>query len=72
MGLFEAKCKNRHVFLNWTHSVVGTCQLLVKINYTFILVPHFQGEVIKTRGGGQAVQFTDIETLKQELTTVPG
>uniref|UniRef100_A0AAQ5ZQD6 Kinesin-like protein n=1 Tax=Amphiprion ocellaris TaxID=80972 RepID=A0AAQ5ZQD6_AMPOC len=29
------------------------------------------GDVIKTRGGGQAVQFTDIETLKQELTTVP-
>ncbi|XP_023278300.1 kinesin-like protein KIF23 isoform X2 [Seriola lalandi dorsalis] len=29
-----------------------------------------KGEVIKTRGGGQAVQFTDIETLKQELTTV--
>uniref|UniRef100_A0A671VR91 Kinesin-like protein KIF23 n=1 Tax=Sparus aurata TaxID=8175 RepID=A0A671VR91_SPAAU len=29
-----------------------------------------KGEVIKTRGGGQAVQFTDIETLKQEFTTV--
>ncbi|XP_028286685.1 kinesin-like protein KIF23 isoform X1 [Parambassis ranga] len=28
-----------------------------------------KGDVIKTRGGGQAVQFTDIETLKQELTT---
>uniref|UniRef100_A0A3B5BJ91 Kinesin-like protein n=1 Tax=Stegastes partitus TaxID=144197 RepID=A0A3B5BJ91_9TELE len=27
-----------------------------------------KGDVIKTRGGGQAVQFTDIETLKQELT----
>ncbi|XP_033971864.1 kinesin-like protein KIF23 isoform X5 [Trematomus bernacchii] len=25
-----------------------------------------QGNVFKTRGGGQAVQFTDIETLKQE------
>uniref|UniRef100_A0A3Q1I340 Kinesin-like protein n=1 Tax=Anabas testudineus TaxID=64144 RepID=A0A3Q1I340_ANATE len=25
-----------------------------------------KGEVIKTRGGGQAVQFTDIETLKQD------
>uniref|UniRef100_A0A8C3AD94 Kinesin-like protein n=1 Tax=Cyclopterus lumpus TaxID=8103 RepID=A0A8C3AD94_CYCLU len=25
-----------------------------------------KGEVIKTRGGGQAVQFTDIETLRQE------
>lgn len=25
-----------------------------------------KGEVFKTRGGGQAVQFTDIETLKQE------
>ncbi|XP_024138213.1 kinesin-like protein KIF23 isoform X4 [Oryzias melastigma] len=30
-----------------------------------------KGEVIKTRGGGQAVQFTDIETLRQELTTAP-
>ncbi|KAF7667160.1 hypothetical protein LDENG_00074040, partial [Lucifuga dentata] len=29
-----------------------------------------KGDVIKTRGGGQAVQFTDIETLRQELTTV--
>uniref|UniRef100_A0A3Q2UP72 Kinesin-like protein KIF23 n=1 Tax=Fundulus heteroclitus TaxID=8078 RepID=A0A3Q2UP72_FUNHE len=29
-----------------------------------------KGDVIKTRGGGQAVQFTDIETLKQELATV--
>uniref|UniRef100_A0A8C3G7E3 Kinesin-like protein n=1 Tax=Cyclopterus lumpus TaxID=8103 RepID=A0A8C3G7E3_CYCLU len=30
--------------------------------------PHHNplGEVIKTRGGGQAVQFTDIETLRQE------
>lgn len=28
-----------------------------------------KGDVIKTRGGGQAVQFTDIETLKQELPT---
>uniref|UniRef100_A0A8D3DDG2 Kinesin-like protein n=1 Tax=Scophthalmus maximus TaxID=52904 RepID=A0A8D3DDG2_SCOMX len=31
-----------------------------------------KGDVMKTRGGGQAVQFTDIETLRQELTTVPG
>ncbi|KAM3609752.1 uncharacterized protein V6R79_019786 [Siganus canaliculatus] len=30
-----------------------------------------KGEVMKTRGGGQAVQFTDIETLKQELPTGP-
>ncbi|CAF98374.1 unnamed protein product [Tetraodon nigroviridis] len=30
-----------------------------------------KGDVIKTRSGGQAVQFTDIETLKQELTSVP-
>ncbi|KAK7880604.1 hypothetical protein WMY93_032755 [Mugilogobius chulae] len=29
------------------------------------------GEVIKTRGGGQAVQFTDIETLRQEIATGP-
>lgn len=45
------------------------------ISYYKIVIPSyyfvFQGEVIKTRGGGQAVQFTDIETLKQELTTVP-
>ncbi|XP_048186094.1 kinesin-like protein KIF23 isoform X3 [Perognathus longimembris pacificus] len=26
-----------------------------------------KGDVFKTRGGGQSVQFTDIETLKQEL-----
>ncbi|XP_061577740.1 kinesin-like protein KIF23 isoform X2 [Cololabis saira] len=31
-----------------------------------------KGEVMKTRGGGQAVQFTDIETLRQELTTAVG
>lgn len=31
----------------------------------------FEGDVIKTRSGGQAVQFTDIETLKQERATVP-
>lgn len=30
-----------------------------------------QGEVLKTRGGGRAILFTDIETLKQELTPVP-
>ncbi|XP_028439975.1 kinesin-like protein KIF23 isoform X1 [Perca flavescens] len=28
-----------------------------------------KGNVFKTRGGGQAVQFTDIETLTQECTT---
>ncbi|CAL8294345.1 unnamed protein product [Boreogadus saida] len=28
-----------------------------------------KGDVIKTRGGGQSVQFTDIETLRQQLTT---
>ncbi|XP_041865906.1 kinesin-like protein KIF23 isoform X2 [Melanotaenia boesemani] len=28
-----------------------------------------KGNVFKTRGGGQAVQFTDIETLKQECPT---
>lgn len=28
-----------------------------------------QGDVYKTRGGGQSVQFTDIETLKQESPT---
>uniref|UniRef100_A0A673B898 Kinesin-like protein n=1 Tax=Sphaeramia orbicularis TaxID=375764 RepID=A0A673B898_9TELE len=30
-----------------------------------------KGDVFKTRGGGQAVQFTDIETLKQENPTAP-
>ncbi|XP_017547406.1 kinesin-like protein KIF23 isoform X3 [Pygocentrus nattereri] len=30
-----------------------------------------KGEVFKTRGGGQAVQFTDIETLKQETPVAP-
>lgn len=30
-----------------------------------------KGEVVKTRGGGQSVYFTDIETLTQELPTVP-
>ncbi|XP_068615330.1 kinesin-like protein KIF23 [Brachionichthys hirsutus] len=30
-----------------------------------------KGDVIRTRGGGQAVQFTDIETLKQGLTSLP-
>lgn len=43
----------------------------LKLASSFYLLFIFQGEVIKTRGGGQAVQFTDIETLKQELTTVP-
>ncbi|MBN3281473.1 KIF23 protein, partial [Polyodon spathula] len=28
-----------------------------------------KGEVFKTRGGGQSVQFTDVETLKQESPT---
>ena len=28
-----------------------------------------QGDVYKTRGGGQSVQFTEIETLKQESPT---
>ncbi|XP_031668415.1 kinesin-like protein KIF23 isoform X3 [Oncorhynchus kisutch] len=28
------------------------------------------GDVFRTRGGGQAVQFTDIETLRQECPTV--
>uniref|UniRef100_A0A7N8Y1Z4 Kinesin-like protein n=1 Tax=Mastacembelus armatus TaxID=205130 RepID=A0A7N8Y1Z4_9TELE len=30
-----------------------------------------RGNVFKTRGGGQAVQFTDIETLRQECPTAP-
>ncbi|XP_039993252.1 kinesin-like protein KIF23 isoform X9 [Xiphias gladius] len=30
-----------------------------------------KGNVFKTRGGGQAVQFTDVETLKQECPTAP-
>ncbi|XP_028257202.1 kinesin-like protein KIF23 isoform X2 [Parambassis ranga] len=31
-----------------------------------------KGNVFKTRGGGQAVQFTDIETLKQQCPTASG
>ncbi|XP_042731897.1 kinesin-like protein KIF23 isoform X3 [Lagopus leucura] len=31
--------------------------------------PPVPGDVFKTRGGGQAVQFTEIETLKQESPT---
>ncbi|KAM9410638.1 kinesin-like protein KIF23 isoform 5-T5 [Pholidichthys leucotaenia] len=30
-----------------------------------------KGNVFQTKGGGQAVQFTDIETLKQECPTAP-
>ncbi|XP_034039004.1 kinesin-like protein KIF23 [Thalassophryne amazonica] len=30
-----------------------------------------KGNVFRTRGGGQAVQFTDIETLKQECPNAP-
>lgn len=37
----------------------------------FLTLVFFQGDVIKTRSGGQAVQFTDYETLKQELASVP-
>uniref|UniRef100_A0A8C5FUA3 Kinesin-like protein n=1 Tax=Gadus morhua TaxID=8049 RepID=A0A8C5FUA3_GADMO len=35
----------------------------------YIQTKLIKGEVIKTRGGGQSVQFTDIETLRQQLTT---
>lgn len=31
-----------------------------------------QGEVLKTRGGGTSVQFTDIETLKKTLESKGG
>ncbi|XP_064168713.1 kinesin-like protein KIF23 isoform X1 [Anguilla rostrata] len=31
----------------------------------------FKGEVYKTRSGGQAVEFTDIETLRQQCPTAP-
>ncbi|KAM8761688.1 kinesin-like protein KIF23 isoform 2-T2 [Acanthopagrus schlegelii] len=34
--------------------------------YGLDLEPGKRGNVFKTRGGGQAVQFTDIETLKQQ------
>uniref|UniRef100_A0A8D2PPH5 Kinesin-like protein n=1 Tax=Zosterops lateralis melanops TaxID=1220523 RepID=A0A8D2PPH5_ZOSLA len=40
----------------------------VSIPYSHSIFP-FPGDVFKTRGGGQAVQFTDIETLKQESPT---
>lgn len=35
----------------------------------FLVLFPFQGDVFRTRGGGQAVQFTDVETLKQESPT---
>ncbi|KAJ8248701.1 hypothetical protein GJAV_G00226800 [Gymnothorax javanicus] len=31
----------------------------------------FKGDVYKTRSGGQAVEFTDIETLRQQCPTAP-
>ncbi|XP_056464186.1 kinesin-like protein KIF23 isoform X7 [Gadus chalcogrammus] len=37
--------------------------------YGLDLESGIRGDVFKTRGGGQAVQFTDIETLKQECPT---
>ncbi|XP_059927122.1 kinesin-like protein KIF23 isoform X7 [Gadus macrocephalus] len=37
--------------------------------YELDLESGIRGDVFKTRGGGQAVQFTDIETLKQECPT---
>ncbi|XP_037647648.1 kinesin-like protein KIF23 isoform X2 [Sebastes umbrosus] len=37
--------------------------------YGLDLEPGTRGNVFKTRGGGQAVQFTDIETLRQECPT---
>lgn len=37
--------------------------------YNSDLFSWIQGDVYKTRGGGQSVQFTDIETLKQESPT---
>lgn len=43
---------------------VSTCILFWTFVRGFSLLP--QGNVFKTRGGGQAVQFTDIETLKQQ------
>ncbi len=41
--------------------------ILIVLFVCFFKLP--QGDVFKTRAGGQAVQFTDIETLKQECPT---
>ncbi|CAJ1049320.1 kinesin-like protein KIF23 isoform X1 [Xyrichtys novacula] len=50
----------------------GRISPLFFIHKTFVSFYLFlQGNVFKTRGGGQAVQFTDIETLKQECPTAP-
>lgn len=39
--------------------------------FLFLLFKPHQGDVFKTRSGGQAVQFTDIETLKQVCPLAP-
>ncbi|XP_035484708.1 kinesin-like protein KIF23 isoform X5 [Scophthalmus maximus] len=52
----------------WAPSTEAPATTLV---YGLDLEAGTRGNVFKTRGGGQAVQFTDIETLKQEYQTAP-
>uniref|UniRef100_A0A4W6BN95 Kinesin-like protein n=1 Tax=Lates calcarifer TaxID=8187 RepID=A0A4W6BN95_LATCA len=49
----------------------GTEAPATNLVYGLDLEAGTRGNVFKTRGGGQAVQFTDIETLKQECPTAP-
>ena len=37
------------------------------MGFKLIQIFYLKGEVMKTRGGGTSVQFTDIETLKKTL-----
>ncbi|XP_068427237.1 kinesin-like protein KIF23 isoform X2 [Clinocottus analis] len=48
----------------WPTEIEAPARTLV---YGLDLEAGTRGNVFKTRGGGQAVQFTDIETLKQEF-----
>uniref|UniRef100_A0A8D2MQC1 Kinesin-like protein n=1 Tax=Zonotrichia albicollis TaxID=44394 RepID=A0A8D2MQC1_ZONAL len=66
LGIWEELICVR-ISLGW-NSGMNPSAVPVLIPLFLVLFP-FQGDVFKTRGGGQAVQFTDIETLKQESPT---
>ncbi|XP_056234194.1 kinesin-like protein KIF23 isoform X5 [Seriola aureovittata] len=53
---------------HWAKDTEASATTLV---YGLDLEAGTRGNVFKTRGGGQAVQFTDIETLKQECPIAP-
>ncbi|XP_034432056.1 kinesin-like protein KIF23 isoform X5 [Hippoglossus hippoglossus] len=53
---------------HWAKDTEASATTLV---YGLDLEAGRRGNVFKTRGGGQAVQFTDIETLTQECPTAP-